>query len=209
MNKSLYLLILAGTSLASAQPVGVPADQRQQYDDERRANAQRSGYLRQQSAAMQSYRNCQASQQRLKQPNPHNCDQFLNSANYYGKLAASVRIPNRLTGSVTGQPLPPEGSTRGLPGGIVGGTIYGLGTNQTQFNTNPNTISEDPVVDSRDHINNSNGNGAWQSHPITVRRPIYSTAPIRGPVVRPRPAGVNGNGYRTVPPGYYHPGTRK
>jgi len=82
MNKPLDLLILAATSLASAQPVGVPADQRQRYDDERRANAQRSGYLRQQSAAMQSYRNCQASQQRLKHPNPHNCDQFLNSANY-------------------------------------------------------------------------------------------------------------------------------
>jgi len=114
-------------------------------------------------------------------------------------MAAAVRSSaNPLTGSVTDQPLPPRGSTRNRPGGIIAGTVYGLSTHQTRFNTNPATISQDPVIDSRDQIDNSRATGDWRTYANRGRQTPSGRTP-----------GVNSSGYRELPPGYYHPRNRR
>ena len=208
MHKPIFSLLFISASLACAQQVDVPQEQRQQYQLQSRAEHLRSGYLSRKEAALQSYRNCMAAQQRKTQSNPHACDSFLTEANYYGNMAAAVRSSaNPLTGSVTDQPLPPRGSTRNRPGGIIAGTVYGLSTNQTRFNTNPGTISPDPAIDSRDQIDNSRGTGDWRTYANRGRRPHTVAPPTQNP--SRRAPGVNGSGYRELPPGYYHPRNRR
>ena len=80
-------------------------------------------------------------------------------------MAASVPVPQDLTGSVTNQPLPAPGTAFG--GGITAGTVYAVSTGQIgqSFNTDYNTISTRPVHDNRNHVAGAqNGPSRFQSY---------------------------------------------